>query len=184
MTERIKCFLLTPTATAEHELRRYSMGACPSGFGYHNAETFIGVIPFPIDDTNGTGNDDHPHDDPRWPAKCACGYEFKPEDSWQNNVHRLHARDDGGPATTWEKAPAGAMWFADYLPAKGPDGRALVVMLPHGMQWHVDGGSQQGRGWQRSGEPPNVTATPSILASQGTAREYHGFLTAGYLVKC
>lgn len=78
-----------------------------------------------------------------------------------------------------------AFWHA----RKGPDGIALVVVLPPAKEdtrsnwWHVDGPSRNngepGPGWTRTGDPrnpPSLSVSPSILTDG-----YHGFLTAGVL---
>lgn len=77
------------------------------------------------------------------------------------------------------RAPAGAMYFTRS--------GGLVVRTPGG-DWHVDGPSKNGGRWTRSGEPPNVTANPSILQQNPSVycgtREYHGFLRNGVLEEC
>jgi len=83
---------------------------------------------------------------------------------------------------TLRDCPPGAMYDAFWYPEKGPDGRALCVSLPPGGGmdfWHVDGPSKGGGGWTRSGEPPFVTANPSILTPR-----FHGFLRNGWLESC
>ena len=60
----------------------------------------------------------------------------------------------------------GAMWFDDDC--------GLCVLLPCKIIWHPD---RSDRTWKRTGDPPNVTITPSINAV-GT---YHGYLTNGAL---
>ncbi len=61
----------------------------------------------------------------------------------------------------------------------------LLVLTPGGT-WCVDCPATGGGHWTRTGEPPNVTATPSIHLSPGVGppHEWHGFLTAGALVTC
>lgn len=184
MSAQVKCFLLTESDRVQVYLRRFVSSikaSCPLQFGYHNAETLI-------DEREHTGElvagDTHPHDDPRWPKACACGHVFDESDDWQHHVQRLYARSDGGPLTTLRHAPPGAMWDAHwYTSMKGPDGRTLVVRLPNGFDWVVDGPASNGQGWARTGQPPIVTATPSILAGEG-ARQYHGWLRDGVLIAC
>jgi hypothetical protein len=50
----------------------------------------------------------------------------------------------------------------------------LVAVLPSCELWDIDGPSSNGPGWSRSGEPPAVTVSPSILTPR-----YHGFLRNG-----
>lgn len=184
----IECFFLEPTDQAEESLRRYCSGSdCPGDWSYHNVDVVIGRTTL-ADDTNGSGGDRHPHDDPRWPKSCTCGYVFKDEDHWQHNIKRLFRRSDNGGLTTLRGAPVGAMWYADWLPWKGPDGHCLVVKTPAG-DWPVDGPASNSKskvGWQRSGTPPNVTAHPSIGMGQDDKGRwtYHGWLRDGKLVEC
>jgi len=91
----------------------------------------------------------------------------------------------------------GAMFYGeDILPqtpnAKfpykvGPDGKALVVVLPDNHWWWIDSIPGNGGKWERTGIPPNVTARPSILTHKGEGgkeQSYHGFLTDGVLESC
>jgi hypothetical protein len=151
----------------------------------------MAVEEHPATPTNG---DDHPHDDPRWPGKCdRCDYIFTAEDEWQKNFDLVYRTDDGREFTlvspdqmTNDKAsmaPSGAMWEAPWM-GTGPDGKSFVVRTPGG-DWHIDGDYTHGR-WTRTGVPPNLTVTPSILC--GTRSDgswvYHGFLTSGKLLEC
>ena len=59
----------------------------------------------------------------------------------------------------------------------------LIVRLPNGDDFCIDSKpSVGGSGWDVTGEPPNITTSPSI-ASNNWSREhgYHGFLTSGVL---
>lgn len=172
------CFLVTPTDRAQARLRRYADGPCPLTNSIHNAETVIGQVD--LDDSReiaGFGDDSHPHDDMRWPNVCACGYVFRDDDHWQYNRDRFFADADGRTWTTRD-LPPGAMydapWFADFW--HGDDGRCLMVVLPDKTEWVIDGPATNGAGWTRSGEPPRITARPSI-GSPG----YHGWLNDGVL---
>jgi hypothetical protein len=98
-----------------------------------------------------------------------------------------------------DKRKPGAYWF---LAAYGPDGdqrqyfldhlasdeyrrdwaekRApIAVCLPGGSWWPIDAkcSGSDGPGWTITGEPPNLTAHPSINA-EGS---YHGWLQNGVL---
>jgi hypothetical protein len=66
--------------------------------------------------------------------------------------------------------------FSDYK--KRSDGIMLCVKTPGG-DWIVDGPSNNGNGWERTGTVPKITATPSILMAR-----YHGWLRDGWLVEC
>jgi hypothetical protein len=99
------------------------------------------------------------------------------------------------------QVPPGAMWFADWMlglendPFAGPDGRCLVVKLPNGNDWMIDGPCSNCtdhddflRGghkcWVRHGEAPNITVdkngkTCAAGAGSILSGDYHGFLRNG-----
>lgn len=177
----IVCFFLEPTEFAEESLRRYSQQPCQLK-GHHSAIVKIATCTFPKSDYDGEGHDRHPHDDPRWPSSCECGYTFVEEDAWQYNKLRVYGRDeDSSTWTTLDEAPPGAMWFSDFYDWKGPDGHCLSVKTPGGV-WTVDAPAWGGGGlpWTRTGEVPQVTATPSI----NFPGKYHGWLANGILTDC
>lgn len=193
----VRCFLIEPTGECQRFLRRYDneTGNCRPR-SYCNGMTFLDRVPTPkikdyVDGTQKWDAADH-----RWPIGCLeCGYVFQATDAWQVFILEIWKRSDGQPGEysihpnphpPAERAPAGAMWFADYHTGwKGPDGHTVVVMLPDGTDWCVDGPSSQGGRWQRHGIPPDLVASPSIQT--GT---WHGHLGGsdgskpGYLVEC
>jgi hypothetical protein len=190
----IQCFVLEPTDQAEVFLRRYEGAAdgtplCPVTepvrYGYHNAHLTIGRTAVP--DASKWGGPVRPelaHDDPRWPTHCSCGHPFTPGDIRQHQWEILLRRSDNGELVTLDRAPVGAMWFADWYAFKGPDGRCLVVRTPAG-DWIVDSPSSNSRTpWTRTGTPPFVTATPSILfdPERNGGCGYHGWLRDGKLL--
>ena len=148
-----------------------------------------------------------PHDDPRWPATCEhCGEPFSHDELWQANQEPVYvvvaavpgAALDVGMETPLRDAPPGAMWFAAWLRewSIGFDGCGLMVRLPDGHDWRVDGeatnctrkGDRTHRCWLREGEPPYVTAgkhphelTCSAGAGSIASPGYHGFLQNGIL---
>lgn len=85
---------------------------------------------------------------------------------------------DAGTLCSYRSLPPGAMWW---------DHGELVVKLPGGGEWNIDRGrlinaraERTGPplpAWTRTGDPPAVTATPSIN-HQGV---YHGWLRDGEL---
>lgn len=177
----ITCFFLEPSGEVELSLRRFCFdnSACSTGWGYHNAETTIGRS----ETERPMGADDFDHSDPRWPKTCGCGYTFQDSDQWQYNRTELYVRQDTGEKMTLSDAPPGAMWFAPWYKGlkdfdRSPDGNVLVVKTPAG-DWNVDSKASNGPGWIRTGVPPKVTATPSILIGK-----YHGWLRDGQLVEC
>jgi hypothetical protein len=192
----IECFMLAPLPRVTRSLRRYAgivEGAtlCTGRYGYHNAETPLGELELavPPDGTyeRATEDDEVAHDDPRWPTRCECGYEFAADDHRQVREERLYSPTNGGPATTLDDAPPGAMWFAWWFSesCRGPDGKTLVLKTPGG-DWIIDHVASNGPGWTRTGTPPKVTARPSIGigGKPGEGWKYHGFLTDGRLEEC
>lgn len=189
------CFWLEPTEDVEIHLRRYAGGygsncCSASGYGYHNQSAIAErghQHSYPT-----VHGDVWPHNDPRWPTACVCGYVFQPADKWQFNPDQLYRRLDTGERVTMAAAPAGAMvdtyWQARHsLYRKHADGIMLSVKLPDSTWWCVDGpayvnGVAQPGGWTRSGAAPLVSATPSIrIGGDGCPMTYHGFLTNGVL---
>lgn len=185
------CFLITPTGQALRFLRRivlHEAPPCPATGGAHQATVEIEPGPL-VRNERGYVSLTLPHDDPRWPTHCACGRAFAEGDYWSCDQEQLYALPDGRECSTHLRltarkdpraAPPGAMWVADYVPPgddwSGPDGRCLFLRLPDGTDWMIDGPARNGGGWTRTGEPPKITARPSI-ASPG----YHGWLTDGVL---
>lgn len=179
----VVCFWCDRAGVADESLRRYAGDKeCPLPHGYHDASVLLGEVPWTAPETRGHNDDDIAHDDSRWPASCACGYLFQPTDTWQHNIVEKLRRVDTGETFITMQAPPGAMFDAWWLKpfGVGPDGRALMVMLPDGNEWHVDGPAKNSKtSWQRSGEPPKITASPSIQTPK-----YHGHLVDGVLRPC
>lgn len=192
----IRCFLVVESGRVSRSLRRWHSSDAPdsttcsvSGYGYHNAHTPIE----PRDQEPGTYiNEDHVSkfkDDPRWPTHCACGYAFQESDAWQIFAESIYVNKDTGEEWTMRSLPPGAMYDAWWYRGRGndddkagPDGRNLVVCLPPGGgndYWYVDGPASNGPGWTRTGEAPNITASPSIQTPR-----YHGWLRDGQLIPC
>lgn len=183
------CVLLEETNRASLALRRYAAdltAPCPAGY-YHEARTLIGTAPLSID-AEGNWHVDirqPPPTDPRWPIRCACGYEFNEADNRQLAPSRLYTRQDTGAELTLDEAEPGMIWEAPWyvdVGWHGTDGRSFVMRLPGNGEWAIDAVSTSGGRWERTGEPPNITVRPSILShGSATRKEYHGFLTDGVL---
>jgi hypothetical protein len=189
----VKCFYLTPTGRYRVELRRFvysNRAKCPLPHGYHTAS-----VPFGVEVTTKTPGE-VPHDDPAWPTHCACGYAFQPADEWQVNHEELYTRSDGGPECDLRSAPPGAMWDASWMSDvwHGPDGKCLMVRLPNGRDWMIDGRASnctlpkdnEHNCWVRHGSPPNIhvdKAGNTCAAGAGSiaSGDYHGFLHNGWL---
>lgn len=187
MAETVDCFMVKKTGRIARWLRRYSsIHNCNHGDyapTYHNGLMRIEDAP---EDTKQTAEDFLK--DPRWPRHCVCGYNFIPEDVRQLFHLKLYSTPDGRscvlhpyPMPGAEILPAGAMFFSDWSAGRRlRPGPYLYVVLPNGAgTWCIDGPSDKGDGWIRTGEPPLITVTPSIDAGK-----YHGVLTDGKLVKC
>ncbi len=187
------CFLVTPTDRERRSLRRYSGyrtpegtprptvdRLCPaSGTSYHNTHARI------EDGPHGEGHTlsrDWPRDDPRWPIHCTCGYAFRDDDEWQLFCERVFVAPDGTEHVLHGQVAPGLMVDATWLHGvtgygdRSPDGMVLMLYLPGGVPWIIDGPASGGGHWERTGVPPAITVLPSI-ASPG----YHGWLTDGEL---
>jgi hypothetical protein len=144
---KIKCFFLEPTEYMQVSLRRYK-GAqdgqplCNHTNSYHDANVIVvPMIERPKDQNTGRGlleHPDYPHDDPRWPRECPCGFKFKDDAHWQVNERILYTTPEMNGLTTIDDAPVGAMWDAWWYDHKGPDGMCLVVRTPGG-DWIIEG---------------------------------------------
>jgi hypothetical protein len=185
----IQCFLIEQTNLCARLLRRFGP-SCPNGL--HDAHAFLEIA---ASDTNPPWGNNHPHDDPRWPASYPCGCPVQPSDSrqacwehiWRDAQGREFIIDMDLP--NLPIAPPGAMWRSPWYENiqgwGGPDGHVYTVRTPGG-DWVVDAPPSNGSRWTRTGTPPILTVTPSILAGRGKngAWLYHGFLTNGFLVPC
>lgn len=175
------CFMVHETGEALLTARRYEQGICPNG-SYHDASNDMGRFPDARDEVDGTWKS-HDHrkpeeHDPIWPTHCECGFQFTKAACSHVFAHHLYT--DGTRTWPQRSLPPGAMYEDPWAyHAPGPDGvRLAVVLPPEGSNtiWHPDSPSSTGGAWQRSGVPPKVTITPSILTGA-----YHGFLTDGVL---
>lgn len=188
----IPCFMLEPTDKVRRALRRYTWSdenSCSIYGSGHDASVPIEDVVEPGD--GSVSGDRWPHDDPRWPSQCACGYAFQETDQWQLDCTRIWRRVDTGLELTlhYRELPPGAMywatWFGDYgstyWQARG-GGPHLMVNTPGGL-WDADSVASNGPGWEWSGEPPHVTAHPSIgMQHNDGSWRYHGWLRNGVLV--
>jgi hypothetical protein len=182
MTEEVDCFWLEPSSQVRVSLRRYSRGRkCQAGKSYCNADVPLTVVPYEEGQASG---DDWPHEDSRWPFRCAqCGHPFREYDHYQLNHTLLYQSNEDDSLMTLAEAPPGAMWSADWYEGArppGPDGNFLMVRLPGGSDWFIDG-SAKGQpfhtsSWSRDGEVPVVTVHPSVKSTN-----WHGWLIEGVL---
>lgn len=200
------CFWVEETDRCEIELRRFTWSddtgpECADGRRFHSAWTVYGTrktrrtadhylacinpAPFRSPGTKASK---------MWPKKCeSCDYEFVVDDEWQINQNPIYVRPDTGESWTIGELPVGALydspWQRDW--GVGPDGIALVVVLPEGAggrdhPWHIDGPANDGSGvlkpgaWTRTGDPKAVPPTVDVNPSIQTAT-YHSYLHAGVL---
>lgn len=202
---RIKCFLLEPTGRVQVKLRRYYfVEKCSfhgDYYGYHDASVIIGEEPEELSEEGciQNGLKPVPHDDPRWPTHCPCGYAFREKDQWQRAVNPIYRRVDTGEEMLLRDAPSGAMYYAPWLDAiQVPQGKHCLIVKTPGGEWVVDSQSsnctmkndwrqEKHHCWVLHGEPPNVTADkqggPTCAAGAGSIQcgSYHGFLRSGFL---
>jgi len=61
-------------------------------------------------------------------------------------------------------------YWRDWAAKRAP----IAVVCPNGEEWEIDRWSSNGDGWTVTGEPPNITCSPSIVAGN-----YHGWLRNG-----
>lgn len=181
-----KIFVVEPSPWCRRAFRRYVSGSSCSA-GYHDAKVFVDPrlpeVDFPA---CGLLPTDAQKADPRWPRTCACGYAFAPEDEWQVKVDRLYSGCPDGELRILRDLPIGALWDASWLADTedgraryaGPDGKAWCVMLPGQNDWLVYGPSKDGKKWEITGLPPNITAVPSIGAPT-----YHGHIQGGVITE-
>lgn len=205
-----QCFMVEDSGRHNRYLRRYRSGKderCPAdgpdvSFSYCHAKVFIGVF-YTEYDEDGYSQTISPSvydDDPRWPDRCeACGKPFLLEDNWQVFTEELYRAEDG---REWgvHDLPHGAMydakWLHDVERYVGPDGRALICVVPNHHPWMIDGQAtnctrpgEPHKCWIRHGEPPLLTVdkagdTCSAGAGSIQTKEWHGFLRGGVLVEC
>jgi hypothetical protein len=215
----IRCFFLEETDRVALYLRRYvphGDAKCPQVYGYHNATTRI-------EDADAIWGEVRegreraalnfrpeviPHEDPRWPAQCGCGYVFQETDQWQLHQDLLYRRVDTGEVMALRDVPPGGMWYSDWMLSpgsnrwRGPDGRSLTVRVPSSYStghadWVIDAVANNctrpddldHKCWCRHGNPPNITVDKvgnTCAAGGGSilVPGYHGMLQEGYLREC
>ena len=148
-------FWLEPTDQVRVRLRRYrdTEDPCPQG-GYCDASVIIADrapasvwVEERVDEERDrpvyrTRDELVARDDARWPTSCSrCGRDFINDDRKQVWADDLYTGAPSGELVTLRDAPPGSAYDAWWLPEwyRGPDGIALMVVLPNGHPWHVDG---------------------------------------------
>lgn len=61
-------------------------------------------------------------------------------------------------------------YWRDWSTKRAP----ICVVCPNGEKWEIDRKSSNGDGWTVTGDLPNITCAPSIVAG-----DYHGWLRSG-----
>lgn len=166
--------------------------------GYHDNMVYFGEVPIKMIEDNcwdRVSESNVPHDDPRWPTHCTCGYQFKETDEWQHFHDRIYS--DGSRSWPKRQLPVGAMFFADWYPKNmfwdDKEDEHLFVITPGG-EWNIDArasnctlpNDRRHRCWVRHGIPPEIHvdkngSTCSAGAGSIQQTSYHGFLQNGFL---
>jgi len=169
-----------PSGRYRRSLRRFKHGAgdCPVS-GYHDASVSLGEVSEA--EHEAVHGDNWPHDDRRWPARCACGYEFAAADEWQRNDCAVYRLPDGTEFILWgslQEAPPGAMvrvpWADRHF-----GGESWLIILPDGGSWVTTQAATGGGKWTVTGTPPRITVSPSIWHNQPDG--WHGFIRDGVM---
>ena len=209
----IKVFLLSPIDLYQPSLRRYTLSdrTCVDG-SYHDADVVCPELQctlYQLPDGEVVHGDVFAHSYHNWPTKCdKCDYVFKDTDEWQFRPERLYMTIGSSIQFTLGKAPPGAMYYAswfedrnlkDFMWVSPHDKRALMVVLPGGHHWHVDGTANNctlpddtvHKCWVRSGSVEHASVhvdkngnTCAAGAGSIVVPGWHGFLHNGYLTGC
>ena len=205
----IPCFVIVPNGKQFAYLRRFTFSGndgatCPSNNNYgHDAMVQIEDMDVVLSEDGKHIRSVSARDFGRkdeYPAKCACGYEFKESDEWQVHTQQQYVREDKANDEKYSirNPPAGALWRATWLEEVrnwcGEDGHVWCVMTPAG-EWNMDSQAsncdkrddKQHHCWCRHGVAPNFTVdkignTCGAGAGSILIKDYHGFLRNGELV--
>lgn len=191
----VRCFMIEPTGIVVPYAMIHEDGQHPDHEDVLNHHATVYFTPEPeVLDERGAMANGVDWDSIDWPTHCdMCDHEFT-EASWKSSgTKRKWTRPDTGQIfDSPREAGPGAMWDAHWMPSKGPDGLCLVVLLPNGVDWMVDGRANnctrpddsEHQCWVRHGEPPNITVDKNGNTCQAGAGSiasgtYHGFLRDG-----
>lgn len=200
-----KVFFCEETGRVQRYLRRFiysdkrKCAGSPHEHAYCNAMVKLDVIDHPP----GAYLEDYRKDlaafadDTRWPQHCErCGQPFAVTDEYQIFTDRIMRRIDTGEEIVDRELPPGACIDAWWHSRKGPDGRALQVVLPDRSPWLIDQRASNctmpddntHRCWVRHGRPEDGTLhvdknghTCQAGAGSIVSGNYHGFLHNGFL---
>lgn len=94
---------------------------------------------------------------------------FLPGMGWFNDWY-LEIDGDGSAAEMAGHAFLSVHYHRDWNGKRSP----IEIVCPNGDVWCIDRKSSNGDGWRVTGQWPNITCEPSIVAD-----DYHGFLRNG-----
>lgn len=99
---------------------------------------------------------------------------------WQCRFHETQPQElqigDMWFAPEWLNRPARDYLSPEYF-LNNAHRPPIVVMFPGGVAFCIDRKSSDGTGWTVTGEPPNITVSPSI----DHRGKWHGFLQNGVI---
>lgn len=205
----VKCFFIEPSETVIRYYRRYESGNCQNKgeFDYHNSKILRDEIKVPVSKGKSETDPRMVHelvdecDISLFPTHCdKCGFQFTENSKFQLTSDRLYYSKEKNDYFSLSNLPPGAMYYADWMLHensnlfRGPDGHSLIVILPNGNPWTIDGPANNctepkdydHRCWVRHGEVPNITVDKNgntCAAGAGSIQsgDYHGFLRNGEL---
>lgn len=99
---------------------------------------------------------------------------------------QLHIIDPAPlPSRQWTlRDDPGAMWRDPTLDRDGREAWCIVLPNHAGLWWttYLADGTEPPRMWEVTGEPPNITVSPSINAGDGPGpRNWHGWIRDGVM---
>jgi hypothetical protein len=188
----IPLFIATADGTCRLSLRRFRFAEThePPGAHRHDATIVIDEAAATTREPSGCRElrgDRVPHDDPRWPDRCACGEVFTAQDEWQCPEADWYEGTGGRfcwGIGHWDGLP-GAMIRAPWRDYEGRP-PAWTVFLPNRSHWNTNdrpaaAGNMLGSYWDVTGDAPRITVSPSI-DDRDPSRPWHGWIRDGYLV--
>jgi hypothetical protein len=105
-------------------------------------------------------------------AMYECWWIFDPKnpEDQQKREHYLSQPDSFFDPSNTSRGYLSPYYWRQWSHIRPP----LNVLCPNGDHWIIDQVSSNGMGWQVTGDPPLITAAPSIQTGR-----YHGFLQNG-----
>lgn len=103
--------------------------------------------------------------------------DWEPCETGTGRIQRSFYKLPDGREVGFSELPVGAMWWNEQHPhsIRGVHGRSLCVRLPGNVIWYMHHPGTNGCKWTVTGDPPNVTASPSI----NFMGIYHGWVQNG-----